>query len=406
VKFIRVFHLGAIGAVVAMALVGAGSAAATALCEEAPKAGACTGEKTFEPEAQIQATATSPFLVTNGEDVNCESSKATLKGKTIGAAGVAAKGTVTALSFSGCKLTGGATCTVESVNTPYLAEVSWTSGSNGTLAIKDNGGGKPGAAVSCAGGLLACVFSAEPSLGVEGGNPAAATASKVAMSLSTKEGFTNCPKEAQWSATYKTTSPAAVYVANESTPAGVLCKEATSPCPFAGKYPAGQEIAAEATAPSLKNSVDTIGCGKSTLKIAGKTAGSGTEPATGQVQSLGFFECKMKKLGTSCTLTAINLPYKNEFDWVSVTSGTLTIKKSSEGGDPQVTVKCGVILSCIYSVEGPLAFEGGNPAKFSLPEAQLKPIKAVGFETCPKEANWEKVSYQVSTPAPLFLTRR
>jgi hypothetical protein len=66
--------------------------------------------------------------------------------------------------------------------------------------------------VSCLGGALKCVFSAEPVLKFVGGNPAELVAG-VKLTPSTKEGFLECPKEAKWSANYVATSPTSVWVA-------------------------------------------------------------------------------------------------------------------------------------------------------------------------------------------------
>jgi len=187
----------------------------SALCEAAPKEGVCPTGEVYSAEQEIKGEAENPFLVTSKEDVICEKSKATYKAKTAGAPTELAKGTITALTFESCKLTGGASCTIEAINMPYQTELSWTEGSNGALAVEKGEKGEPGATVTCVGGALACVFSAEPSLTIEGGNPAKAVAKEVTMKLSEKEGFLKCPAEATWSATYKATSPTAVYVARE-----------------------------------------------------------------------------------------------------------------------------------------------------------------------------------------------
>jgi hypothetical protein len=185
------------------------------LCKVAPTGGACPAGEIYPAEQEIKGEAEKPALVTSGEDVTCKTSKATFKGTAKGGATTPEKGSITALSFEGCELTLGGSCTVEAINLSYASELQYTSGSNGTALVKSGGKGTPGATVSCAGGALACVFSAEPSMSVQGGNPATVAATNVAMKLSEKEGFMKCPKEATWSATYKATSPTAIYVARE-----------------------------------------------------------------------------------------------------------------------------------------------------------------------------------------------
>ncbi|HEX7245419.1 MAG TPA: hypothetical protein VF245_07645 [Solirubrobacterales bacterium] len=185
------------------------------LCKVTPTGGVCPAGETYPAEQEIKVEAEKPALVTSGEDVTCNTSNVTFKGTAKGGATTPEKGSITALSFEGCELTLGGSCTVEAVNLPYDTELQYTSGSNGTALVQGGGKGTPGATVSCAGGALACVFSAEPSLSVQGGNPAIVVATNVAMKLSEKEGFMKCPKEATWSATYKPTSPTAVYAARE-----------------------------------------------------------------------------------------------------------------------------------------------------------------------------------------------
>lgn len=185
------------------------------LCKVAPTGGACPAGEIYPAEQEIKGEAEKPALVTSGEDVTCKTSKATFKGTAKGGATTPEKGSITTLSFEGCETTLGSSCTVEAVNLSYASELQYTLGSNGTAMVQSGGKGTPGATVSCAGGTLACVFSAEPSMSVQGGNPATVVATSVAMKLSEKEGFLKCPKEATWSATYKATSPTAIYVARE-----------------------------------------------------------------------------------------------------------------------------------------------------------------------------------------------
>jgi hypothetical protein len=386
--------------------IAAGSASATVLCKETPKEGACPAGQAYPAETEVSATAEKPFLVTSGEDVTCETSKATVKSSTAGGPSEAVKGTVKSLSFSGCKLTGGATCTVEAVNLPYAAEASWTSGSNGSLTVKNGGSGEPSATASCTGGAVACVFGAEPTVGLEGGNPALVNAPNTAMKLTEKTGFMKCPKEATLTAIYKATSPTAIYVAKEAGSAAVLCKVAPEggSCPEGKNYAVGQQVKAEATKLTLKNSTDSINCNRSTIWFQITNAGSATEAAKGAVESLAFFECLTAKTLQACTLTVTVLPTL-EFNWLTGSNGTMAFKPNKESGEAKMTMQCGIGIACVANLEFPLSFEGGNPAKFSFPKTPLKLSKAKGFELCPKEANWEEVNYSVSTPEGIYLAK-
>jgi hypothetical protein len=211
-RHLKMLGLAAIAALVAMALVGASSASATGLFKNSGHTEAYAKGQTYT------ATSSSAVLDTNEEDVTCVTSGAVPGSKTVleqsennTGAGMALKGKILSLEFKNCTSSGGISCTVTSVNTPYNASVSFTSGSNGTITVT-GASGEPGARVSCGFGFLQCRFGAEPKLGITGGNPAKVTATAVPMKLTSEEGFAKCPAEAKWTATYTATSPTAIFV--------------------------------------------------------------------------------------------------------------------------------------------------------------------------------------------------
>jgi hypothetical protein len=206
--------LGMVAAAAVMAFVGASSAmaASTTLCKvnELP----CAAGNQYLSGQAFAAKSTNALLDTSGTDVSCK--KSTTSVKTAAQLAEPLKGEVTALTFEECTTVGsGFNCAVTTENLPYNASLAVEAGTmNGKLTVtKHTGGGSPGAAVSCAGGALKCVFSAEPVLKVVGGNPAEVVATAVKLTLTTKEGFLECPKEAKWSANYIATSPTSVFVA-------------------------------------------------------------------------------------------------------------------------------------------------------------------------------------------------
>lgn len=211
-RLIKILGLGVVTAIAAMALVGAGSASAsTVLCKnnELP----CLAANQYASGTVFSAKATNALLDTSGTDVECGKSTTTLA--TSAQAGEPLLGEITGLTFESCKTVGtGFGCTVTTENLNYAASLVHTAATmNGKLTVtKHSGGGSPGAAVSCLGGSLKCVFSAEPVLEVVGGSVAEVVATAVKMTLSTKSGFLECPKEAKWSANYIATSPTNIWV--------------------------------------------------------------------------------------------------------------------------------------------------------------------------------------------------
>jgi hypothetical protein len=216
VKLTKTLALGIPAALAAIALVATGSAmaASTALCK-VEKDLPCAAGNQYASNTVFSAKSTNALLDSSGTDVVCEKSIAGAKSLAQLAA-PALPGEVITLTFEECHLVPpfAFSCTATTENLFYKASLAVEAGTmNGKLTVtKHEGGGPPRVAVSCVIGLQ-CLFSAEPVLKVFGGDPAEVVAAGIKLTLSTKEGFLDCPKEAKWSATYVATSPTSVFVA-------------------------------------------------------------------------------------------------------------------------------------------------------------------------------------------------
>ncbi|HSR93799.1 MAG TPA: hypothetical protein VLK56_02950, partial [Solirubrobacterales bacterium] len=153
-KYLKTLSLAAVAAMALMALVGAGNASATVLCKATPSAkGVCPAGEKYAANTTVTAKSGTATLDTNTEDVTCETSSTAVKNTA--ESGSPLSGEVPSLTFSGCKSTGGVTCSVESVGAPWGANVAWSSGGNGNLTVSNGG-----ARVSCGFGFLQCRFGA------------------------------------------------------------------------------------------------------------------------------------------------------------------------------------------------------------------------------------------------------
>ena len=207
-RLIKMLGLSAIGALVAMAFVGAGSASAVTLCEanESP----CTHKY---PSGTVIKTklAAGTTAILKGEPIGTvECSVSTGEGKTTAESASPLPGEITSLSFTSCTLAGTA-CTVTVEHLPFFASLTSSGGGNGTLTAKSSGAGRPQALVKC-GSLLKCIFGAnEVSLKAEGGNPGFLKAEGIELEREGGIGFV-CPNEAKWTAKYEVEAPKPVFV--------------------------------------------------------------------------------------------------------------------------------------------------------------------------------------------------
>jgi hypothetical protein len=199
VKYIKMLGLAALAAAALTAFVGVGSASATILCHNSSNP--CTSD--FVAGEFITGNASGATLTNNLSNVSCKTSETKVEVTNTGGSEATVTGKVTALNFKSCSTFGFIPCTVTVNNLPYHAEAHATSGGNGTLTVTaGEGGGEPGASVNCS-GIINCTFGEELfNLPITGGNPASVTATKVKLTRTGGE----CPEEAFWDATYKSTA--------------------------------------------------------------------------------------------------------------------------------------------------------------------------------------------------------
>jgi hypothetical protein len=203
-KHIKIMGLAIVAALAVMAMAGAASAsAATTVCSTntAPCTGTTYGSGT-KIASQLKAGADAT-LTTNIGNVTCL--KSTVAGSLTNSEG---HGEISSLTFTECSL-GSTPCTVKSVNTPYTAQATATSGGNGTLTVNaKSGGGNPGASVEC-GFLINCTFSStDLVLDVQGGTTPLIKA--ISEPLSRSGGF--CPETSNWDAEYEITTPKPLFL--------------------------------------------------------------------------------------------------------------------------------------------------------------------------------------------------
>jgi hypothetical protein len=208
VRLIKMFGLGALAALVAMAFMGAGSASATALCSANEATCAAPLGTGTVVEAHLKL-GTKAVLKTELAVVEC--AKSATSGKTTSGAGETVTGLIETLNFEECKTTAGTNCTVGSaLSLPYSASIVATGAGNGELTVKSDGTGNPGATVTCL-GVIECTFrTSSATLKVTGGNPAIAKAE--AINLPERTGL-RCPSiEAKWTAEYEVLKPNPLWI--------------------------------------------------------------------------------------------------------------------------------------------------------------------------------------------------
>jgi hypothetical protein len=206
-KHIKMLGLCLAGALVAMALIGAGTASATRLCAQntTPCPAGSTYGKGTSIKAQLVPGTTS--VVTSGF-VTVVCTESTMSGKTTsagGGSGTPVLGQISSVTWKGCKTTSGSSCTASALNTPWGVSVSG-SGGNGTMTVSGAAG-----KFTCS---VTCEYEAKTaSVSASGGNPARIKASNV--SFSRIGGSFLCSSSASWSAEYEVTSPKPLFVVSE-----------------------------------------------------------------------------------------------------------------------------------------------------------------------------------------------
>ena len=206
----RVLCLAATTAAVAAAL-GAGSAGATVLCQEAPTLGKCPKGKTYGAGQKMK------FVVEHNaftSEYFCEGSETEIELTAAGGAAETVKGTVLTWTFSKCSHEP-LECTIEGESLPYLAEFHWTSGGNGTVEVESGGEGEPFVFVTCINEFIECGYAGDLELDFTGGNPATLRAEKVPFEVQEELGIVICPEGVDWDATLQAKGPTAIWAAKE-----------------------------------------------------------------------------------------------------------------------------------------------------------------------------------------------
>ncbi|HEV2791888.1 MAG TPA: hypothetical protein VGV69_11370 [Solirubrobacterales bacterium] len=201
-KHLKILGLCLLGALAAMAVMGAGTASATKLCSV--NTSPCPAGNTY-----LKGTAIKAQLVSGGKSVMSSGfvtitcTESTMSGKTTSDGGAGSvTGSISSVTWKNCTSGLGA-CTASALNTPWPAEVSG-SGGNGSMSIT-----KAGGKFTCGG--TTCEYEAsKASVSVSGGNPARIKAGNV--SFSKIGGGFLCSSTASWSSEYEATAPKPLFV--------------------------------------------------------------------------------------------------------------------------------------------------------------------------------------------------
>lgn len=200
-KHLKILGLCVLGALAATAVMGVGTASATKLCPTNTSPCPNPYKKGTSIKAQLVpgtvSTMSSGFVT-----IQCTQSEMNGKTTSEGGSKVAVKGSITSVTWKGCKTTSGTSCTASALNTPWGAEVNG-SGGNGTMTVTGAAG-----KFTCS---ATCEYEAKSaSVSVTGGGPAIIKANNV--SFSKIGGSFLCSSSASWSAEYEVTAPNPVFV--------------------------------------------------------------------------------------------------------------------------------------------------------------------------------------------------
>jgi|GEM_PF-3001577 len=186
----------------------AAPANATVLCSNS--ATPCPEGDGYPIGTALKGTLDSGSASFVGEKMALNCSVSSVSGTTT-AAGTPVVGTISALSFSGCELG----CTAEARNLPYKAEIEVAAGGDGTVTLSSGGSGPPQIKNFCLG--QSCTMgAAKITLDLDGGSPAHLTAVNEPLA---REGGEKaiCGETAKWSASYRFSEPASLFVTSSGT---------------------------------------------------------------------------------------------------------------------------------------------------------------------------------------------
>jgi RHS repeat-associated protein len=184
-----------------------------------------------------------------------------------------------------------------------------------------------------------------------------------------------------------------------SASATTLCSLNGSPCPGI-EYPSGTSVEGNlkaGTNATFVTSLGTVTCTSSA--VAGETTNGGGEgkAVEGTLSTFTFGGCTMGE--SSCTVTALNLPYGISVTHSSGGSGTLV---ASDPTAVSTKLECPAITCTYGAKEVSLGATGGNPAVLKAQAISLP--KLSGF-FCPAEGKWT-AEHELSRPKPLFLVAK
>ena len=210
----------------------------------------------------------------------------------------------------------------------------------------------------------------------------------------------------------------------------VLCTNETHPCAEGRVLPAQTPI--NASLQSGTKSVlklqnfpivlkENVECQIS--QIGGKTKEEKGQPQLeGQIERLTFEACTESGFGTECVVTALQLSYQTLLSQENPNdqNGKMSVfEKPTQIGQPGFKVECPLIpmspIVCDYKVAelnkqvpgkevANLQVTGGNPAKISAEQVQMKEQPEPGQELCPgEEPKWD-AQYDVTEPNPMFVS--
>jgi hypothetical protein len=179
-----------------------------------------------------------------------------------------------------------------------------------------------------------------------------------------------------------------------------LCKVGEEKCAAGNRYANGQTLKAKWAGWELNTNLGVVDCLESELK--GKTNALSGEPLPTEITEMSAKECSIPNLNPpqACAVTSVNLPYSGSLAWIAATLDGQWRWKSSGKGDPGFTVKCGVVISCTFTVTEPiLEILGGNPAGVFGSEIRMAGFVGV---ICPATASWTP-AWTFAEPKPLFV---
>jgi len=390
VKSIKMFVVAATAALLAMAVLGAGSASATVLCKE--NTATCSAGNIYPSGTSVAASLKGKFELNGAFPLSCTGS--TLSGKTKAEKGAPLPIEVTGLTLSGCSgcpFTPISTAAAAS-NLPYTAGLTRSTEGDGTVAVSNGGKGTPILKITCtySGSQFSCGYSLDGlQLGFDGGNPATiAAAAKVVQRVEGLE--IACGSQASLSATYELTSPKPAYASAGPGPIGntVFCKEAGTVCPSnSAVYPNATAVEGKAVNAEMDSS-PAFTC-DSTVSLK-NTAESG-KPLPISVSAMSFSNCS-----ASCQVKAEKLP----FGWsaTATENGNGTIKANL-----RFSRTCpGFGSECVYEGTAVAAFSGGSTPIVDFNGFILSLVSGSEF-ICGGLWTIPRIKYTISSPTPLYL---